>query len=177
MDRTSGTGGSVALGDDRNGAAFWGRVARGAPDACWPWTGATDPKLGYGSLRFGGRNEKAHRVAFSLAFGYWPNVCRHSCDNPPCCNPAHLFDGTQKDNIQDAKRKGRLRGGSSHPGEHNGAAILTKEDVLLIYEARKRGATITELGTCFGVSKANIWLIVSGKNWPHLFAESGLSKA
>lgn len=104
-------------GKMKNDAArFWARVAgKDHPDACWEWTGARKV-LGYGKLSWEAKVTTAHRVAYALAHGPIPNgmfVC-HRCDHPPCCNPAHLFLGTPKDNIQDAKAKGRLRGG---PGE------------------------------------------------------------
>ena len=88
---------------------FWLNVRIGDPDECWPWTRYTGGD-GYGSTRFAGKSEWAHRVAWELA------TCRsadgmfvcHTCDNPPCCNPRHLVLGTREDNRQDAARKGRL---------------------------------------------------------------------
>jgi hypothetical protein len=92
-------------------AALWKHVARGEPDACWPWTGATDPK-GYGKVRVDGKTRLAHRVAYELGHGKTPGPCvMHKCDNPPCCNPAHLVDGTVVLNNADCIAKGRLRAG------------------------------------------------------------------
>jgi len=96
---------------------LWARVVRGAPDACWEWQGATD-KDGYGRIGRGGRgapNNPAHRVAFEISRGPIPYgllVCHH-CDNPPCCNPAHLFLGTHQDNQADKVAKGRQARGST----------------------------------------------------------------
>ncbi|MEO0085709.1 MAG: HNH endonuclease signature motif containing protein [candidate division WOR-3 bacterium] len=76
------------------------------PHECWPWTGCRHPTLGYGFFR----GDYAHREAYRRAYGPIPNgmcVC-HRCDNPECCNPAHLFVGTHRDNIQDSIRKGRF---------------------------------------------------------------------
>lgn len=87
---------------------FNSRVLRGAPDECWSWTGSALAS-GYGQIRVEGKTTTAHRVAWALAHGAIPagQVVCHKCDNPVCCNPAHLFLGTPKDNVQDMIQKGR----------------------------------------------------------------------
>ena len=92
---------------------FWKKVAVGSADTCWTWQGCRMPN-GYGSLkaRDGGHTHRyAHRVAYELVNGLIPNglMVLHHCDNPPCCNPAHLYLGTAKDNAQDRERRGRGR--------------------------------------------------------------------
>jgi hypothetical protein len=91
---------------------FWERVdASAGESACWPYTGATRAN-GYGRLILRGKHELAHRMAYRFARGKIPDglfVC-HRCDNPPCCNPDHLFLGTHQDNVDDKTRKGRGRG-------------------------------------------------------------------
>lgn len=73
---------------------------------CILWGKCTNAD-GYGVQTYQGKTQLAHRVAFYLSKGYWPQVCRHMCDNPPCVNPEHLVDGTFKDNTLDMWSKGR----------------------------------------------------------------------
>ena len=89
---------------------FWKRVKK--TQICWIWTGRFDG-VGYGIIQLG-RGEKrkgAHRASWELHYGKIPDglmICHH-CDNPSCVRPDHLFLGTQKDNLQDASRKGRMK--------------------------------------------------------------------
>lgn len=97
---------------------FWSFVAKAEGDACWEWTGFRTPD-GYGRIASGGKfgtapgagtMYNAHRVSWQLHNGEIPDglvVC-HKCDNPACVRPDHLFVGTQKDNMQDCARKGRI---------------------------------------------------------------------
>lgn len=114
----------------RQKVPFTARVdATGGINACWPWTGNTSPD-GYGRLRVDGRLTYAHRVALELALGrpiragYF--ACHH-CDNPPCVNPLHLFEGTNADNLHDMWMKQR---GATKPS-------LTDEQVQAIRASRR----------------------------------------
>ena len=88
---------------------FWAKVVKGGPDECWLWIGAK-ARHGYGMIAVNGKHRKAHRVAWEIANGAtFPegmSAC-HTCDNPPCVNPAHIWPGTMKDNLRDASKKGR----------------------------------------------------------------------
>ena len=88
---------------------FWAKVKVLGPDECWPWTGAT--RLSYGSFGIGKSVTRgAHRIVAILTSGR--NLRRdefacHHCDNPGCCNPAHIFVGSHMDNVNDMIRKRR----------------------------------------------------------------------
>jgi len=86
---------------------FWEKVRKG--DGCWEWQGLRYWN-NYGRVKWDGRGQNAHRVAYELTNGTLPNgkihVCHH-CDNPPCCRPDHLFSGTARENQLDSSRKGR----------------------------------------------------------------------
>lgn len=90
-------------------ADFWKRVSK-LPADCWIWTARRDDS-GYGTFTFSGKDCKAHRLAWTFSFGSIPHGLNvlHACDNPPCCNPQHLFLGTCADNNADRFAKGRYR--------------------------------------------------------------------
>jgi hypothetical protein len=88
---------------DKQIQRFWSKVDIAGDDECWFWTGCTHDSYGVFS------RIKTHRIAWTLSNGPIPTgmlVC-HSCDNPPCCNPKHLWSGTQEDNEADKISKGR----------------------------------------------------------------------
>lgn len=89
-------------------ARFWSHVDRRSDDECWLWTGTTNPD-GYGRVHLSDALYQAHRTAFRVSRGYIDDALDvlHSCDNPSCCNPRHLFQGTHTDNMRDMTAKGR----------------------------------------------------------------------
>ena len=158
---------------------FWSKVDSSAgPDACWPWTGRTHYS-GYGDLAFrvNGRREvhKAHRIAYTLAAGQSvqgdQSVC-HRCDNPRCCNPAHLWVGTHADNMHDRDRKGRhYRGGAHDPvrGVDHPRAKLTEKDVREIRRLYAAGGMgLKALGKQFGITPMTVRAVVTRKSWRHI---------
>jgi hypothetical protein len=88
---------------------FWSKVKLGEPDECWEWTAGHDGR-GYGQFWANGRTRRAPQVAWEIynltEFPKGKGAC-HTCDNPPCVNPSHIWPGTQKENSHDCVRKGR----------------------------------------------------------------------
>lgn len=145
---------------------LWRRVKIGDPDECWPYLGFV-PENGYGQFSIRCQNFLAHRLAYQLATGQDPGdlfVC-HRCDNKPCCNPAHLFLGTNGDNQRDASRKGLLTHGSGH---HN--AKLTEDNVREIRRRRAEGESQYALARAFGIGRPQIAAITNrpNENWRHV---------
>ena len=146
---------------------FWAKVDRsGGPDACWPWTGATQAK-GYGRVTVDQRNDGSHRVALSLKLGRplgSGELACHTCDNPPCCNPRHLFAGSSVDNDRDKIAKGR-----SNRGERHGHAVLTDETVLAIRRRHAEScATHQAIAGEFGLPRRLVSRVISRERWTHL---------
>lgn len=147
---------------------FWNKVVKGV--SCWEWSGGKKGSLGYGSLhtKIDGKNLSvyAHRFSWELHNGPIPSgmiVC-HTCDNPLCVNPDHLFLGTHKTNSEDRISKGRL-GKTGRSGSANSQAKLTEEDVL---EIRASVLTARELSEKFHIDKSRIYQIRNGKGWSHV---------
>lgn len=149
-----------------NKERFWVKVDKtGGPDSCWPWTAARHYK-GYGQftwrVSYGVFEERsAHRTAWELAHGPVLDGLHvlHRCDNPPCCNPAHLWLGTNAENNADMMRKGR------HVvplGEAHGRSKLTRDGVALLHLL---GLSIPKAAKLFGVSGTTIWAVRHGKVW------------
>lgn len=145
---------------------FWSKVDRAAgPDGCWLWVPGASGGRRYGNFYVGQRSLRAHRVAFALEFGGDLDgvvVC-HRCDNTLCVNPAHLFAGTQADNVHDMMAKGRS---VAVRGEQHGCARLSASDVDQIRALVDAGHhTITAVSALFGVSRRQVRRIAAGESW------------
>ena len=141
---------------------FWSKVDRsGDPNSCWPWIAGCDGK-GYGAFKEAGRQEIASRFAYKLVVGPVPAGLwvLHSCDNPPCVNPAHLFLGTGATNSADRNEKGRQAW-----GERSGHARLTLEDVRNIRALVASGASLASLGRRYRVTTSTAHKAAHGSTW------------
>lgn len=145
-------------------ARFWSNVTVSHSFKCWPWHGAVDAH-GYGALRIGERTVKAHRLAYSIANGETIDELhiRHACDNPPCCNPAHLLSGTAADNMADCISRGRNAFGRRVPN-----AKLTDEQARVIWDMRDGGLTAIAVGRVFGISEGSVRKVWYGETWKHV---------
>lgn len=145
---------------------FWAKVDKVGD--CWNWTGSKN-KFGYGQVSIKGKGLKSHRIAFFLFYRYIdPNgqmKVLHSCDNPSCVNPSHLFMGSQEDNIRDMVAKKRHRNIPKH-GENNPMAVLTWDEVEQIRELYAKGdINQKSLSVNFMVSPMTIHRIVNNILW------------
>jgi hypothetical protein len=163
-------------------------------DSCWEWQGCRH-HTGYGVIQYKNKQHRTHRLMYQLFVEEVPNgllVC-HKCDNPPCCNPRHLFVGSYRDNLMDAFKKGRIKTGDesssrihrdSFPsgdkhwmrlypekvprGDKSPRAKLSSSNVLELRRLRSEGVKITDLARKFGVSDTHVKYIIYRKSWTHI---------
>lgn len=140
---------------------FWKHVNK--TDSCWEWQGNKD-KIGYGKFKYKD-NTLAHRIS-ALLYGIdikGKCVC-HTCDNPSCVNPKHLFAGTQKDNMRDMVKKNRARQGLAHP--------KSKLNPTIVKQIRKEyvegNISMKALGEKYNISEPTVFQVVRYKTWKHI---------
>ncbi len=161
-------------------ARFWKKVNKGAPNECWEWIAAKIPD-GYGRMVVGTKQFLSHRLSYCIHAGTNPPIhVLHTCDNPACVNPAHLFSGTHTDNMRDRNAKGRSghRKGDNHHarlrpellarGERQHLAKLTAESVREIRGLYADGASKEQLAARFGVTRQSIGSVVARQTWKHV---------
>lgn len=138
---------------------FWRYVDKsGGANACWPWLGFRNPK-GYGMFGIGPRSILAHRFAANAVESELL-VCHH-CDNRACCNPKHLFLGTQLDNMRDCKAKGRIVA-------RRIPQKLTAEQVTEIRQRKAAGEQERMIAADYGIAVGHVWNVTKGRAWKHL---------
>lgn len=147
-------------------ARFWAKVKVGRPGDCWLWTAGTTSQ-GYGVFHpRKGETVGAHRVSLSVKLGrpLGPNMYAcHTCDNPACVNPAHLYEGTHQQNVDDSVRRGRHKRGAM------GRDVkLSDESVLAIRKRAASGERNRVLAAEYGVTESLISMIARGSRWAHL---------
>ncbi len=144
---------------------FYEKVDAGPGGGCHLWI-AGRSRVGYGMFRVRGEQTRAHRFAWTLRNGPIPDgLCvLHRCDRPECVNPAHLFLGTQADNMADMAAKGRARGAR---GESNSRAKLSRTEVLEIRGLLGVGSS-RAVAKRYGVDQKTVLDIKNGKTWRHL---------
>lgn len=152
--------------DDR----YWSKVAVSGPDECWIWKAGRSPN-GYGVFWDEGKNHRAHRLSLEDAVGPPPDkdsFALHSCDNPPCVNPAHLRWGTAQDNVDD-----RLERTGDMKGENSPTAILTTKDVETIYSMRLEGIGYKRIAETLNLPFGAVEQAYTGNSWKHLLGVNG----
>lgn len=136
---------------------FWSQVRK--TETCWLWTGAKIGPSTYGHMRVDGRWKSTHRVSWELHHGPIPKglcVC-HTCDVPACVRPAHLFLGTNRDNMIDMVKKGR--------GLTERTYRLTKDDVYEIRAKVAEGHTQASIAREYDLSISHVSEVVRGLSW------------
>lgn len=153
---------------------------QGPKGDCWEWQKSKSKRktgFAYGKFKAHRRDLSTHKIAFYLATGRWPDtflVC-HSCDNPPCCNPDHLGEGTPQTNSDDKINRGRqprpfleLHPERAKRGEAHHKAKVTNEQVLRIRAMAADGCSSTVIRQTIPLSKSMVCGIVNRKFWKHI---------
>ena len=148
---------------------LYAKIKKNARTGCWEWQGAKT-SAGYGLFSVDGSLVYTHRFSYNLHNGRLPDdlhVC-HKCDNPSCCNPDHLFLGTDADNLADMRRKNRHSPPPKMTGRRNPSTKISEKDVLQIRKMKKAGKSLKEIAVSFSISKTNVADICKRKIWRHV---------
>lgn len=134
------------------------------PDECWEWQGNTDGR--YGKTSVGSTEYKAHRIAYYLFTGRKPSPTKdlcHTCDNPPCVNPNHLFEGSRSANLVDSVKKGRWGKRKQLKGDWHPDCIYPDDLVQRVRKVYATGLASThEIAKWTGMARSLVHRIVSG---------------
>ena len=145
---------------------FWEKVNKCDPNECWEWQAALNSN-GYGHFQLGTLSKprvvRANRVAFVIAYGNTELNILHSCNNPACCNPLHLYAGTQNDNMKQSVKEGR-----SSRGEKCNTAKLTEADIMSIRNLYSKGWLQREIAVKYKISQSQVSHICTHSNWKHI---------
>ncbi|UOF80253.1 endonuclease [Caudoviricetes sp.] len=151
---------------------LWSKVDKRGEDECWEWKGFKNEQ-GYGRTWINDKGYYAHRVIFNLVY---PNTITlnapkstddygfllHTCDNPPCCNPKHLFVGSHEDNMADKANKGRCPDFSGGKGPR---CKLTMSQAREIRQKRQAGISAKKLSEMYQISLASIKTLLRGDSY------------
>jgi hypothetical protein len=171
----------MILQEEKDIIRFWSKVEK--TETCWIWTAATST-FGHGRFRVNRKSYSPHRLSYELFYGDFDQsllVC-HTCDNPRCVNPDHLFLGTYLDNNRDMFAKGRgctgdKNGMRMHPeklkmGEDNLQHKLTKDNAkFIIISYYNKELKPKQLMDKFGICKATFWKLIHAETWKVVWEE------
>ena len=148
---------------------FWSKILTGDEDECWEIVAMGLIEKGYGQFKVNGEAILAHRFSYQLYHNRLIKdnmVICHTCDNPSCCNPHHLFEGSYQDNMIDMLNKDRA---NKCKGEKQGRSKLKDKQVLEIRaKYTKGGTTHRKLAEEYGVAYGIIGSIIRRKTWTHI---------
>lgn len=150
---------------------MWLYVEIGEKDECWEFFGAQKVE-GYGRVFHDGKLILAHRLSYCLCNGLNLEtfkksrlLVRHTCDNPPCCNPRHLLAGTPAQNVADKMARGRA---NAPRGSAMSNALLTESDIPIIRQRLADGDRRRDVAADYGVSLSTIDTVKSRRTWSHV---------
>lgn len=153
---------------------FWSKVAVTNVRGCWLWL-ASRRSGGYGQFALDGRRRiRASRFAWELTYGAIESnlFVLHECDNPPCCNPTHLFLGTHGDNMADMVAKGRTKSGNRRVNSAEDIAIfvenvrrLSDNQIDFCRRRHQEGASLRQIAREVGVTHTTVMRLVNNVSW------------